>query len=48
MKTRSELMADAGGGAMTAVIGFDRAQLDELVDATEGSALPTTTAMPRW
>ena len=36
MKTRSELMADAGGGAMTAVIGFDRAQLDELVAATDG------------
>lgn len=36
MKTRSELMAAAGGGAMTAVMGFDRAQLDELVAATEG------------
>ena len=36
MKTRSELMAEAGGGAMTAVIGFDRSQLSELVDASEG------------
>jgi len=36
IKTRSELMAAAGGGAMTAVMGFDRAQLDELVAATEG------------
>ena len=36
MKTRSELMAAAGGGAMTAVMGFDRAQLEELVAATEG------------
>ncbi|MBU6353787.1 MAG: acyltransferase domain-containing protein, partial [Cyanobacteria bacterium REEB498] len=31
MKTRSELMAAAGGGAMTAVMGFDRGQLEELV-----------------
>ena len=36
MKTRSELMAKAGGGAMTAVIGFDRSQLTELVAASEG------------
>jgi len=36
MKTRSELMAAAGGGAMTAVMGFDRAELDTLVAATEG------------
>ncbi|MFZ9288756.1 MAG: ACP S-malonyltransferase, partial [Vulcanococcus sp.] len=36
MKTRSELMAAAGGGAMTAVMGFDRAELDALVSATEG------------
>jgi [acyl-carrier-protein] S-malonyltransferase len=36
MKTRSELMAGAGGGAMTAVMGFDRGQLEELVAATEG------------
>lgn len=36
MKVRSELMAAAGGGAMTAVMGFDRGQLEELVAATEG------------
>ena len=36
MKTRSELMATAGGGAMTAVIGFDRQQLEDLVNSTEG------------
>jgi [acyl-carrier-protein] S-malonyltransferase len=36
MKIRSELMAAAGGGAMTAVMGFDRAELDQLVAATEG------------
>ena len=36
MQRRSELMASAGGGAMTAVIGFDRSQLETLVDATEG------------
>ena len=36
MKTRSELMAAAGGGAMTAVMGFDRAELEQLVAATEG------------
>ncbi|MFM7269970.1 MAG: ACP S-malonyltransferase [Cyanobium sp.] len=36
MKTRSELMAAAGGGAMTAVMGFERSELDRLVAATEG------------
>ena len=36
MKTRSELMAAAGGGAMTAVIGFDRQELEDLVNSTEG------------
>ncbi len=36
IRTRSELMAAAGGGAMAAVIGFDRAELDALVAATEG------------
>ena len=36
MKKRSELMAAAGGGAMTAVIGFDRQQLEDLVNSTEG------------
>ncbi len=34
---RSQLMAEAGGGAMTAIIGFDRKQLDGLVEATEGA-----------
>lgn len=36
MQRRSELMASAGGGAMAAVIGFERGQLDELVQATDG------------
>jgi len=36
MHRRSELMAAAGGGAMTAVIGFDPIQLRDLVAATEG------------
>ena len=39
MKTRSELMAAAGGGAMTAVIGFDRDQLNELVDSIDGVSI---------
>jgi len=36
MQRRSELMANAGGGAMTAVIGFDRSELEEVVSATQG------------
>jgi [acyl-carrier-protein] S-malonyltransferase len=36
MQRRSELMGAAGGGAMTAVIGFDPDQLRELVEATVG------------
>ncbi len=36
MQRRSELMAAAGGGAMTAVIGFDAQQLRDLVAAMEG------------
>jgi [acyl-carrier-protein] S-malonyltransferase len=36
MQRRSELMAAAGGGAMTAVIGFDRHALEEQVADTEG------------
>ncbi len=36
LKRRSELMANAGGGAMTALIGFDRQELNDLVGATEG------------
>ena len=39
MKTRSELMASAGSGAMTALIGFDRNQLDELVAQTDGVSI---------
>jgi [acyl-carrier-protein] S-malonyltransferase len=35
MRRRSELMAAAGGGAMTAVMGFDRDELDALVAATD-------------
>ena len=35
MQRRSTLMAGAGGGAMTAVIGFDRDQLNTLVEATD-------------
>jgi len=36
LKCRSELMADAGGGAMTAVMGFDSQQLFQVVASTEG------------
>ncbi len=36
LKKRSELMAAAGGGAMTAILGFDRSQLEDLVEATNG------------
>jgi [acyl-carrier-protein] S-malonyltransferase len=36
MQHRSELMAAAGGGAMTAVMGFDREQLEQLVADTDG------------
>lgn len=36
MRRRSELMAAAGGGAMTAVMGFDRGELEALVAASEG------------
>ena len=39
MKTRSELMAAAGSGAMTAVIGFERDQLEELVANTDGVSI---------
>ena len=38
MKYRSESMAAAGGGAMTAVIGFDRAA-NELVDSIDGVSI---------
>ena len=36
MLKRSTLMASAGGGAMSAVIGFDRDQLTSLVAAEDG------------
>lgn len=36
MRRRSELMAAAGGGAMTAVMGFERSELEALVEASEG------------
>jgi [acyl-carrier-protein] S-malonyltransferase len=36
MQRRSTLMAAAGGGAMTAVMGFDRAELEALVAAHDG------------
>ncbi len=36
MQRRSELMAAAGGGAMTAVMGFDRGELEALVEAQDG------------
>ncbi len=35
IKIRSELMANAGKGSMAALIGFDRNQLDLLVDKTD-------------
>ena len=44
MKTRSELMAASGGGAMTAVMGFDRGDLDQLVSATEGGVIASDTS----
>ena len=36
IQTRSELMAAAGGGAMTAIMGFERSELEVLVAATDG------------
>ena len=39
LKKRSELMAAAGGGAMIAVLGFDRDELDELIRETDGAAI---------
>ncbi|WP_269612078.1 ACP S-malonyltransferase [Prochlorococcus marinus] len=39
LKKRSELMASAGGGAMIAVLGFDRNELDDLIKETEGAAI---------
>jgi len=39
LKKRSELMSGAGGGAMIAVLGFDRNQLDDLIRETDGAAI---------
>ncbi len=39
LKKRSELMALAGGGAMIAVLGFDRNELDDLIRETDGAAI---------
>jgi len=39
LKKRSELMAGAGGGAMIAVLGFDRNELDDLIRKTEGASI---------
>tara|TARA_Y100001968_G_scaffold294381_1_gene300948 strand:+ start:270 stop:1166 length:897 start_codon:yes stop_codon:yes gene_type:complete len=39
LKKRSELMASAAGGAMIAVLGFDRNELDDLIKQTEGAAI---------
>ena len=35
LKSRSELMASAQAGAMTAVMGFDRKELDRLIEASK-------------
>ena len=39
LKKRSELMASAGGGAMIAVLGFDRNELNDLISETEDAAI---------
>ena len=39
VKCRAELMAQASEGGMTALLGFDRAQLDDVIAATEGVVL---------
>ena len=39
LKKRSELMASAGGGAMIAVLGFDRNQLEDLINETDGAQI---------
>ena len=36
LKRRSELMASSSDGAMSAVVGFDRNQLDDLISSTKG------------
>ena len=39
LKKRSELMASAGGGSMTAVLGFDRNELNDLISKIEGASI---------
>jgi [acyl-carrier-protein] S-malonyltransferase len=39
VKRRAELMAQASEGGMTALLGFDRAQLEDAIAATEGVVL---------
>ena len=39
VKRRAELMAQSAEGGMTALLGFDRAQLDDVIAATEGVVL---------
>ena len=39
LKKRSELMAGAGGGAMIAVLGFDRNELDDLIRENDGASI---------
>ena len=39
LKKRSELMAAAGGGAMIAVLGFDRNELNDLIRETDGASI---------
>ncbi len=39
LKKRSELMASAAGGSMIAVMGFDRNELDDLIQSTEGASI---------
>ena len=39
LKKRSELMSAAGGGAMIAVLGFDRNELNDLIRETDGASI---------
>ncbi|WP_269609422.1 ACP S-malonyltransferase [Prochlorococcus marinus] len=39
LKKRSELMAEAGGGSMIAVLGFDRGELDDLIRETDDASI---------
>ncbi len=39
VKRRAELMAQASEGGMTAILGFDRSQLEDAIAATEGVVL---------